>query len=150
MGAAVFAAACISTAGHAGFVYVPDHEPIPQAMGDATSAVPSGTVYAAPGPAAHDGMAPRPGSPGWQVHSGEMLREVLGRWAGHAGIEVLFLTDRRYRLNEGRAFHGTFGEAMQALFSALSHLPHPPAGELRSDGRTLAVLHRARSAGEGR
>ncbi len=89
----------------------------------------------------------------WQVRAGEMLREALGRWGTHAGIEVLFLTDRRYRLHEGRAFQGSFDEAAMGLFSALSHLPHPPAGELRPDGRTLAVMHGSSEmhpAGDGR
>ena len=89
----------------------------------------------------------------WQVRAGEMLREALGRWGAHAGIEVLFLTDRRYRLHEGRAFKGSFDEAAMDLFSVLSHLPHPPAGELRPDGRTLAVMHRtgqSRLVGDGR
>ena len=87
----------------------------------------------------------------WQVHAGEMLREVLDRWGGRAGVNVLVLTDRRYRLHEGRAFAGTFDEAARDLFAALSHLPHPPAGEMRPDGRTLAVMHHAspRRAGGG-
>ena len=79
----------------------------------------------------------------WQVHAGEMLREVLDRWGGRAGVDVLVLTDRRYRLHEGRAFAGAFDEAARDLFAALSHLPHPPAGEIRPDGRTLAVMHQA-------
>ena len=79
----------------------------------------------------------------WQVHAGEMLREVLDRWGGRAGVDVLVLTDRRYRLHEGRAFAGAFDEAARDLFAALSHLPHPPAGEMRPDGRTLAVMHQA-------
>lgn len=78
----------------------------------------------------------------WHVRAEETLREILGRWGARKGIEVLFLTDRRYRLHEGRAFRGSFEEASEALFTALSHLPHPPVGELRSDGRTLAVMHR--------
>ena len=89
----------------------------------------------------------------WQVRAGEMLREALGRWGGRAGIEVLFLTDRRYRLHEGRAFEGSFDEAAMDLLAALSHLPHPPVGETRPDGRTLAVMHeagRARAPGDGR
>ena len=87
----------------------------------------------------------------WQVHAGEMLREALDRWGGRAGVNVLFLTDRRYRLHEGRAVAGTFDEASRDLFAALSHLPHPPAGEMRPDGRTLAVMHQAslRRAGGG-
>ncbi len=89
----------------------------------------------------------------WQVRAGEMLREALGRWGARAGIEVTFLTDRRYRLHEGRAFEGSFDEAAMDLFSALSHLPHPPAGEMRPGGRTLAVMHRSSGmgpAGDGR
>ena len=89
----------------------------------------------------------------WQVRAGEMLREAMDRWGGRAGIEVLFLTDRRYRLYEGRAFEGSFDEAAVDLFAALSHLPHPPAGEMRPGGRTLAVMHKvgqSRPAGDGR
>ena len=73
-----------------------------------------------------------------------MLRDALDRWGGRAGVEILFLTDRRYRLLEGRSFAGSFEEATQALFSALSHLPHRPVGERKGAGRTLAVLHGAR------
>ena len=85
----------------------------------------------------------------WRVRSGETLREVLSRWGTRDGVEVLFLTDRRYRLHEGRTFAGPFAEAADALFATLSQLPHPPVGERRSDGRTLAVLHRSRPAGDG-
>lgn len=80
----------------------------------------------------------------WQVHPDEMLRETLERWGERAGVGILFLTDRRYRLLEGRSFGGSFEEAAQALFSALSHLPHRPVGERRGAGRTLAVLHGTR------
>lgn len=89
----------------------------------------------------------------WQVRPGEMLRDILGRWGRRAGVEVLFLTDRRYRLHEGRTFEGPFENAVEALFAALSHLPHPPAGETRAGGRTLAVMHKSdptRTAGGGR
>ena len=96
----------------------------------------------------------RSDSPGvWRVHAGEMLCEALGRWGAHAGVELMFLTDRRYRLHEGRAFVGSFAEATQGLFAALSHLPHPPAGEMRPGGRTFAVMHRpggVRPAGDDR
>ena len=56
---------------------------------------------------------------------------------GHSGrnVEVLFLTDRRYRLHRGQAFEGAFIDAVRALFFALSHLPHPPAGEFTADGK---------------
>ena len=89
----------------------------------------------------------------WRVHAGEMLRESLGRWGVAAGVEVLFLTDRRYRLHEGRTFEGSFDEAVEDLLAALSHLPHSPAGEMRPGGRTLAVMHwagRVRPAGDDR
>ena len=85
----------------------------------------------------------------WHVRADETLREVLGRWGARRGIEVLFLTDRRYRLHEARLFQGSFEEASEALFHALSYLPHPPVGELRTDRRTFAVLHRARTQEHG-
>ena len=88
------------------------------------------------------------GSGLWGIRAGETLRTVLDRWGRRAGIEVLFLSDRRYRLHEGRAFNGSFWEAANALSGALSHLPHPPVMELRADGGTLAVLHRTRPAGD--
>ena len=100
------------------------------------------------------GVAPdRPvqaGHDGWQVHAGETLRETLDRWGARAGIDVLFLTDRRYRLGEARTFEGGFDGAAKALFAALAHLPRPPVGELSGDGRRLTVLHRVRSLGEAR
>ncbi len=100
-----------------------------------------------------DVAAPPLGEPvhtGWQIHAGETLREILDRWGARAGIDVLFLTDRRYRLGENRTFEGGFAEAAQALFAALAHLPRPPVGELSGNGRTLTVLHRVRSLGEAR
>ena len=72
-----------------------------------------------------------------------MLRDVLARWGGDAGVEVLFLTDRRYRLHEGRRFRASFVEASQALLAALSHLPHPPVGEMKPHDGTLVVMHQA-------
>lgn len=86
----------------------------------------------------------------WRVRAGETLRGALGRWGARQAVQVLFLTDRRYRVHENRAFEGSFADASRALLAALSHLPHPPVGELRSGGRTLAVLHRAQSTGEER
>ena len=79
----------------------------------------------------------------WRIQAGDSLREVLERWGARAGIGVLFLTDRRYRLHRGRAFEGAFIDAVRALFFGLSHLPHPPAGELTAGGKSLAVTHRA-------
>ena len=81
----------------------------------------------------------------WHVRADETLHEVLGRWGARRSLDVIFLTDRRYRLHEGRTFRGSFEGASEALFEALSHLPHPPVGELRTDGRSFAVLHLTRS-----
>ena len=79
----------------------------------------------------------------WRVDTGDTLRDVLERWGARAGIEVLFLTDRRYRLHRGQVFEGEFIDAVRTLFFALSHMPHPPTGELAPGGRSLAVTHRA-------
>ena len=153
MAAVALATVCLSTAGHAGFLYVPQDGTAPIGIEGGGAASQRASDSAASGDArmaADDPAAAKPGSGRWRVHPKEMLREVLDRWAGRAGMEVLFLTDRRYRLHEGRDFRGSFEEATRALFSSLSHMPHPPAGELRPGGRTLAVLHRARLAGDGR
>ena len=106
---------------------------------DAATVDDAGPIDSASGaePAMAEGSAP------WRVRAEETLRAALSRWGDEAHVEVLFLTDRRYRLHEARAFGGSFDEATQALLAALSHLPHPPVGELRPDGRTLAVLHQA-------
>ena len=152
-GATAVAVALTVPAAEAAFVYVPPHESAPTAVevGDSeVAAAVSETVD-------REGRAPTAVEAGigdldpglWHVRPGETLREVLGRWGGRAGIEILFLTDRRYRLHEGRTFAGPFAEAADSLFVTLSHLPHPPVGERRSDGPTLAVLHRSRPAGDG-
>ena len=135
MAASIAMVAAIPTA-TAEFRYVPPERP------------PTAAVEAVP-----DVAAPPPGEPahaGWRVHAGETLRETLDRWGARAGIDVLFLTDRRYRLGETRTFEGAFGEAARALFAALAHLPRPPVGELSGDGRRLTVRHRVRSLGEAR
>ncbi len=84
----------------------------------------------------------------WHVRKGEMLSDVLEHWGSRAGVDIVWLTDRRWRLDEGRTFDGRFAEAVRALLFALSHLPHAPVGELSGDGRSLAVLHRLPGAGE--
>ena len=81
----------------------------------------------------------------WTVHAGETLRGVLTRWCEWAGIEVVVLTDRRYRVHSARTFRGTFREVTAALLVGLSHMPHPPAAELSADGGVLSVMHRSRS-----
>ena len=78
----------------------------------------------------------------WRVREGEMLRAVLARWAERAGTDVVFLTDRRYRLEGYAAFEGGFADAVQALFRSLSHLPHPPLAARSEGGTTLVVRHR--------
>lgn len=72
-----------------------------------------------------------------------MLRAALARWGARAGVDVLFLTDRRYRLDAAASFEGGFMEAVQALFRGLSHLPHPPVAT-RAEGAALVVRHRLR------
>ena len=167
-GAAALALAAVVPAAQSDFLYVPPEGPAPSAIKADTSAGPGQVSEAAAhesgGPVAVGAKAAGPGRGLWRGRSGEMLREVLRRWGARAGVEVLVLTDRRYRLHEGRRFEGSFAEASDALFAALAHLPHPPVGTLRAGGRTLAVLHqvslhqasphqaslhRARRAGEG-
>lgn len=78
----------------------------------------------------------------WRVARGEMLRAILERWGSRGGVDMVWLTDRRWRIDSDHAFTGTFSEAVAALLFALSHLPHAPVGELSGDGRSLAILHR--------
>ena len=143
--------------GPAAFLYVPPEEPAAIAAESVGPEEPGPVPEREPGEE-HDAMpvgssieetvedaGPEP----WRVRTGETLREVLGRWGARDGVEVLFLTDRRYRLHEAREFGGSFAEATETLLSTLSHLPHAPVGEPRPDGRTLAVLHRARPVGDG-
>lgn len=141
-------AMAFATSVHAGFVYVPPEDTAPiqaEAGGDAAPQLePEGAGGATVGLDAGEAGAVKPGPDRWHVHPGEMLREALDRWGSRAGVEILFLTDRRYLLHEGWSFAGSFEEAAQALFSALSHLPHRPVGERKGAGRTLAVLHGAR------
>ena len=149
MAISMVAAMAFATSVHAGFVYVPpEEETVPiqaEAGGDAAPQLePEAAGGATAGLDAREAGAAKPGPDRWHVHPGEMLREALDRWGSRAGVEILFLTDRRYRLLEGRSFAGSFEEAAQALFSALSHLPHRPVGERKGAGRTLAVLHGAR------
>ena len=135
MAASIAMAAAIPTAS-AEFRYVPPDRP------------PAAAVKPIP-----DVAAPPPSESahaGWQIHAGETLRAALNRWGARAGVDVLFLTDRRYRLGENRTFGGAFAAAARTLFAALAHLPRPPVGELSNDGRTLTVRHRARSSGEAR
>ena len=151
-GAAVVALALTAPAAEAAFLYVSPHESASTAIeagdGEVGAAV-SETVGGEDRPrTAVEASIGDLDAGLWHVRPGETLREALRRWGGRAGIEILFLTDRRYRLHEGRTFAGPFPAVADALFAHLSHLPHPPVGERRSEGRTLAVLHRSRSAGD--
>ena len=148
----------------AGFRYVPPAE---------TGAVPAEAIAKSPG-AADIGPPPGPGPadlhprvsgtcvldprvPGtsvsgtnvWRVREGEMLRAVLARWAKRAGTDVVFLTDRRYRLDGDAEFEGGFADAAQALFLSLSHLPHAPVAARSEGGTTLVVRHRLPPSAEG-
>ena len=139
----------------AGFRYVPPVE---------AAAEPAEAIAKSPG-AADIGPPPGPGTavfgtsvldPGvsgasvWGVREGEMLRAVLARWAERTGTDVVFLTDRRYRLDGDAAFEGGFADAAQALFRSLSHLPHPPLAARSEGGTTLVVRHRMPASPAGR
>ena len=136
----------------AGFRYVPPAETgdvpaeaVAKSPGAADIGPPPG-----PGPAVMDPrvsgtsvLDPRVSGPRvWRVREGEMLRAVLARWAERAGTDVVFLTDRRYRLDGEAAFEGGFADAAQALFLSLSHLPHAPVAARSEGGTTLVVRHR--------
>ena len=116
----------------------------------AVPAAPAGFRYLPPDEPAPAAAEPASNQGAWRVRANDTLRETLDRWGARAGVDVLFLTDRRYRLDADRSFRGAFAQAARALFSALSHLPRPPVGTFAEDGRTLTVLHRAPSAGDGR
>ena len=108
MAISMVAAMAFATAVHAGFLYVPPEDTAPiqaEAGGDAAAHLePEAAGNAAVGLDAQEAGAVKPGPDRWRVHPGEMLREALDRWGGRAGVEILFLTDRRYRLLEGRSF----------------------------------------------
>ena len=128
----------------AGFRYVPAAE-MEAAAEPAAKGVGAGARDIEPRPATGPGV---PGTSVWRVHAGETLRDVLARWGGRAGTDVVFLTDRRYRLEGEAAFQGGFADAAQALLEALSHLPHPPEGAFSTDRRSLAVTHRLPGSAE--
>ena len=159
MGAAVAIALLAASAApaSAGFRYVPPVETEaaqaavgaaePAAKGSGEAGAPCGTPATPGADAVHQNLQPHPdpGTSVWRVHAGEMLRGVLARWGARSGTEVVFLTDRRYRLEGAAGFEGGFADALQALFQALSHLPHPPAAARSEGGTTLVVTHRSRT-----
>lgn len=84
----------------------------------------------------------RAGAADWRVWAEETLRSVMSRWGARAGVEVVWRTDRHYRVHEGRVFRGrTFEEAVRLLFSALGDVPDAPAGRIAADGFSIAMTH---------
>ena len=136
----------------AGFRYVPPEEPealradevgSAQGAADIEARPDTGTSVSATSVSGTRAFTPRVSGTGvWRVHAGETLRDALGRWGARAGTDVLFLTDRRYRLDGSAAFEGGFDDAARALFGALGHLPHRPVGAFAADGTSLTVTHR--------
>ena len=146
----------------AGFRYVPPveaaaepAEAIAKSPGAADIGPPPGPGTAVSGTSVSGASVLDPrvsGTSVWRVREGEMLRAVLARWAERAGTDVVFLTDRRYRLDGDAAFEGGFVDAVQALFRSLSHLPHAPLAARSEGGTALVVRHRmpATPAGGGK
>ena len=137
------------------------HRPVPETLADWRSLLFSlGLAYQRHGREIHvrpagvppgevELLASRHGEGDWKVLSGETLRQTLERWGRRAGVEIIWLTDRRYVLRQPAILRGTFAAAARTILFRLSHMPHPPAGELAADGRSLAVTHRIRPPREG-
>ena len=123
----------------AGFRYVPPAVDVVAAEAEPVDPAP---VPATPPEAAASGSLRRYRPGALAGRAGEMLRAALGRWGARAGVEVLFLTDRRYRLDGAAAFEGGLMDAVEALFRGLSHLPHAPVAARPEGGTTLVVTHR--------
>ncbi|MCY4318469.1 MAG: TcpQ domain-containing protein [Alphaproteobacteria bacterium] len=84
----------------------------------------------------------RAGASDWRIWAEETLRSVMSRWGARAGVEVVWRTDRHYRLHDGRVFRGrTFEEAAALLFAALGAVPDAPVGRLAEDGSSMAMKH---------
>ena len=86
----------------------------------------------------------------WSVAQDETLRDALMRWSAMVGVELVWLTDRTWRVHETRRFRGTFAEAVGKLARSLSGLERAPEAAVGPDGRTLTVRHRAGKSGGGR
>ena len=78
----------------------------------------------------------------WTARQGETLREVLARWSAMVGVELTWLTDRSYRLEQRWNFRGTYAEAVAALARSLSGLDRAPVVEVGADRKTVSVRHR--------
>ena len=93
----------------------------------------------------------RAGASDWRVWADETLRSVLSRWGARAGVEVVWRTDRHYRVHDGRVFRGvTFEEAAASLFAALGDVSNAPAGRLSGDGSSMAMKHVWKDGGRQR
>ena len=86
----------------------------------------------------------------WSVGQGETLQDALTRWSAMVGVELVWLTDRTYRVHETRRFRGTFAEAVGELARSLSGLERAPEAAVAPDGRTLTVRHRPAGEAEPR
>lgn len=84
----------------------------------------------------------RAGVSDWRVWAEETLRSAMSRWGARAGVEFVWLTDRHYRVHDGRVFRGrTFEEATASLFAALGDVRDAPAGRLSADGSSMVMRH---------
>ena len=93
----------------------------------------------------------RAGESDWRAWADETLRSAMSRWGARAGVEIVWMTDRHYRLHEGRVLRGkTFEEATALLFTALGEVAYAPAGRLSADGASMAMRHVRRAEDEKR
>lgn len=99
-------------------------------------------LHVFPAGAAPRDVASPPAARAWTVEPGERLRDVLGRWGDEAGVEIVWLTDRRWRIDQGVTVQGDFAAATRALFFALSHLSHAPVAQFAASGGALVIVHR--------
>ena len=120
--------ALAAPAAQAEWLYVPPEVPETLTVAPAEAAAPAAVPE------------PEPEPPVWEVRDGEFLRDALGRWSAQEDVAVVWLTDRRWRIEETREIRGEFADAVAALLAALAHLPRAPVAEL--DGDALVVAHR--------
>ena len=106
-------------------------------------------LHVHPASATPQAEPPAPPTPQlWTVSAGELLDAVLERWAAEAAVDIVWLTDRRWRIDQRATFRGDFPTAARALLFGLSHLSHAPVAQFTASGRTLAIVHRPPPAAE--